>query len=53
MTETEKRLAEKTGEYRRGQPVWRMTERARQLDAEDPEALDRLIEGGPVDIHDA
>ena len=61
MTETEKRLAEleqmglveKTGEYRNGKPVWRATERAPQLDDEDPEALDRLVERGPVDTHDA
>ena len=58
MTDTEKRLAEmeqmglteKTGEYRHGKPVWRMTARARQLDAE---TLDRLVERGPVDTHDA
>ena len=58
MTETEKRLnemeqmnlVEKTGAYRRGQPVWRMTVRAQQLDAE---SLDRLVKRGPVDTHDA
>ena len=58
MTDTEKRLnemeqmnlVEKTGKYRHGQLVWRMTARARQL---DPEALDRLVKRGPVDTHDA
>ena len=58
MTDTEKRLnemeemnlVEKTGKYRHGQPVWKMTAWARQLDAED---LDRLVERGPVDTHNA
>ena len=58
MTDTEQRLAEmeqmnlveKTGEQRHGKAVWRMTERARQL---DPEALDRLVKRGPVRAHDA
>lgn len=61
MTETEQRLAEmeqmgvveKTGEYRAGKPVWRITAWARQLDAEYPEAFDRLMERGPVDSYDA
>ena len=56
MTETEKRLeemeqmgvVEKTGEYRDGKPLWRLTDYARQLDDEHPEALDALYARGPV-----
>ena len=57
MTETEhalakletKGLVEKTGEYRNGKPVWRMTAWARHLDAEYPEVLGPLVKRGPVD----
>ena len=57
MTETEQRLTEletaglveKTGEYRAGKPVWRLTAWARQLEAEYPELLGPLVKRGPVD----
>ena len=41
-------VVEKTGEYRGGKPVWRLTDYAHLLKAEHSEAFDDLMARGPV-----